>query len=222
MTCDKALWRWLPTFCNMIFARWRVESIVKLIFLTGFLILICDLYIFPLLFSNIVHSRYFSLRCTSKNESSCQELDNLFSKRHSNCVKKANRYWKEQAPKSITTSPSAMNTEINPYWSYEMAEFLGHNKQDTLDLLIMVVSVRRRHGSYLKHITKLLHRQIDQINRQGNENKKIESKVVDLIVCNPDAEIELHEEATHLSSFLDVISINRTKRSHKCCTKENW
>ena len=222
MTCDKARWRWLPAFCNMRFSRRRFESIVKLICLTGFIIIICDLYIFPLLFSNIVHSRYFSLRCTSKNESSCQELDNLFSKRHSNCVKKANRYWNAQAPKSITTSPSVKNSEINPYWSYEMAEFLDHNKQDTLDLLIMVISVRRRHGSYLKHITKLLHQQIDQINRQRNRNKKIENNVVDLIVCNPDAEIELHEEATHLSSFLDVISINRTKRSHKCCTKENW
>ena len=103
-----------------------------------------------------------------------------------------------------------------------MAEFLDHNKQDTLDLLIMVISVRRRHGSYLKHITKLLHQQTDQINHQRNRNKKIESNVVDLIVCNPDAELELHKEATHLASFLDVISINRTKRSHKCCTKENW
>ena len=137
-------------------------------------------------------------------------------------MKKANRYWNAQAPRSITVSPNAMNTEINPYWSYEMAEFLGHNKQDTLDLLIMVISVRRRHGSYLKHITKLLHQQIDKINRQRNKGKKIASSVVDLIVCNSDAELEKHEEANHLSSFLDVISINRTKRSHKCCTKETW
>ena len=222
MTCDNARWRWLPAFCTMIFVRRRSDSIVKLISLTGLIVIICDLYIFPFLFSNIVHSRYFSLRCTSKNESSCQELDNLFSKRHRNCVKKANRYWKEQAPKSITASPSAKNTEINPYWSYEMAEFLGHNKKDTLDLLIMVISVRRRHGSYLKHITKLLHQQLNQINRQRDNSKKIESSVVDLIVCNSEAELELHKEATHLSSFLDVISINRTKRSHKCCTKENW
>ena len=90
-------------------------------------------------------------------------------------MKKANRYWKGQTPKSIMTSPNAKNTEINPYWSYEMAEFLDHNKQDTLDLLIMVISVRRRHGSYLKHITKLLHQQTDQINHQRNRNKKIET-----------------------------------------------
>ena len=100
-----------------------------------------------------------------------------------------------------------------------MAEFLEYNKQDTLDLLVMIISVRRRHGSYLQHITRLLNQQIQKLNNNDRNEQKTK---VNLIICNSDAELDEHKEATHLSNFVDVMPINRTKRSHKCCPPENW
>ena len=101
-----------------------------------------------------------------------------------------------------------------------MIEFLHYNQQDTLDLLVMIVSVRRRHESYLHHTTRLLHQQIGQINSRRNKN---DDKInVDLVICNSDAEPHNHQDANDLSNFVDVITINKTKRSHKCCNKETW
>ena len=77
----------------------------------------------------------------------------------------------------------------------------------------MIVSVRRRKGSYLPHITRLLHQQIAMIN--SRKNKKNGKRDVDVIICNSDAEPTQNKEAVYLSNFIDVISINRTKRSHK-------
>ena len=84
----------------------------------------------------------------------------------------------------------------------------------------MIVSVRRRQGSYLPHITRLLHQQIAMIN--SRKNKKNGKRDVGVIICNSDAEPTQNKEAVYLSNFIDVISINRTKRSHRCCGKETW
>ena len=131
-----------------------------------------------------------------------------------NCDKKANEYWISQ-PRKL--SPKIDRTD--EYFSNRLPEFLKYNKQRNLDLLVLIITVRRRHESYLKHITKTLHQ---QTNRIAQRNKGNEKSSVDLVLCNADAELDKHREATYLSQFVDVISINRTKRSHKCCTIENW
>jgi hypothetical protein len=203
---------------DQISKMWKMGKPLRFTLFLILPILFCDWYIFPLLFSNIVHSRYFSLHCGNKNESTCNELNKLFLNRYTNCKEKGNRYWMNQ-PRKLNTK-SIVYDGLNRYWSKKMIEFLDHNKQPTLELLVMIVSVRRRKGSYLPHITRLLHQQIDIINSRKNE--KNGKRDVDVIICNSDAEPKQNKEAVYLSSFVDVISINRTKRSHRCCGKETW
>ena len=181
--------------------RWKSRTLLKLTYCFIFSIIFCDWYVFPFLFSNVVHSRYFS--CKDKNNPTCNELNELFVTRKINCDKKANKYWINQ--------PKMLDNRISNYPEY--------NKHPNLDLLVMIISVRRRQESYLQHITKVLHQQTNRINNRNKDNKK---GVVDLLICNADAELDKHQEAIYLSQFVAVISINRTRRSHKCCTKENW
>ena len=196
----------------------RCKNVIKATVLSFIIGIICDFYLFPFLFSNVVHSRYFSLRCKEENDVACKEIDALFLTRNNNCEDKASAYWKTQLRKQSTKS-STYDDELNKYWSDDMAEFLEYNKQDTLDVLVMIISVRRRHGSYLQHITRLLNQQIQKLNNNDRNEQKTK---VNLIICNSDAELDEHKEATHLSNFVDVMLINRTKRSHKCCPPENW
>ena len=193
---------------------WRPGKIARFTFAIIFTLIVCDWYLFPNLFSNVVHSRYFSLRCKSPNESACKELDQLFFTRNENCNKKANKYWMTQPTK--TNTKSVVYDGLNQYWSNKMIDFLDHNNQDTLNLLVMIISVQRRNGSYLQHITRILHQQIQKMNHKRGKTS------ANLVICNSDADLEGHKEATYLSHFIDVISINQTNRSHKCCKKENW
>ena len=191
--------------------RWKFRSLSILTYCVIFSVLFCDWYLFPFLFSNVVHSRYFSLQCKNANDSSCNELNQLFVTRKTNCDRKANEYWMSQPRKLSTKSDDG----FDEYWSHRMSQFLEYNKQRNLDLLVMIISVRRRHESYLKHITKLLHQQTNTIDTSNTGG-------VDLVICNSDAELGKHHEAVYLSQFIDVISINRTTRSHKCCSNEDW
>ena len=193
---------------------WMSRTLSRLTSFVTFFVLFCDWYLFPFLFSNVVHSRYFSLQCNNPNDSTCNELNELFATRKKSCDKKAKEYWMSQPRKLI-----AKSDKIDEYFSNSMLEFLAYNKQPNLEVLVMIISVRRRHESYLKHITKILHQ---QTNRIAKRNKGNEKDSVDLVICNADAELDDHQEAIYLSQFVDVISINRTERSHKCCTKENW
>ena len=196
----------------------RLKNVIKASILSFVIGIICDVYLFPTLFSNVVHSRYFSLRCKEQNDASCKEIDALFLTRNKNCGDRASTYWMNQPRKQRTKRP-LYDDELNRYWSDDMAEFLDYNNQDTVDLLVMIISVRRRHGSYLQHVTRLLHQQIQKIN---NRDKNMQKRKANLVICNSDAELDEHKEAMYLSNFVDVIPINRTKRSHKCCPAENW
>ena len=196
----------------------RLKNVIKASILSFVIGIICDVYLFPTLFSNVVHSRYFSLRCKEQNDASCKEIDALFLTRSKNCEDRASTYWMNQPRKQRTKRP-IYDDELNRYWSDDMAEFLDYNNQDTVDLLVMIISVRRRHGSYLQHVTRLLHQQIQKIN---NRDKNKQKRKANLVICNSDAELDEHKEAMYLSNFVDVIPINRTKRSHKCCPAENW
>ena len=196
----------------------RLKNVIKASILSFVIGIICDVYLFPTLFSNVVHSRYFSLRCKEQNDASCKEIDALFLTRNKNCEDRASTYWMNQPRKQRTKRP-LYDDELNRYWSDDMAEFLDYNNQDTVDLLVMIISVRRRHGSYLQHVTRLLHQQIQKIN---NRDKNMQKRKANLVICNSDAELDEHKEAMYLSNFVDVIPINRTKRSHKCCPAENW
>ena len=196
----------------------RLKNVIKASILSFVIGIICDVYLFPTLFSNVVHSRYFSLRCKEQNDASCKEIDALFLTRNKNCEDRASSYWMNQPRKQRTKRP-LYDDELNRYWSDDMAEFLDYNNQDTVDLLVMIISVRRRHGSYLQHVTRLLHQQIQKIN---NRDKNMQKRKANLVICNSDAELDEHKEAMYLSNFVDVIPINRTKRSHKCCSAENW
>ena len=171
-----------------------------------------------MLFQNIVHSRYFSLSCKEENDTSCMEINTLFETRNKNCETKASNYWMKQPRKEMTTV-STYDDELKQYWSPDMVKFLQYNNQETLDLLVMIISVRRRHGSYLQHNARLLQQQIEKVNSKIQNE---ESKKVDLVVCNSDAVLNEHKEALYLSDYVDMIPISKTKRSHKCCPAETW
>ena len=113
----------LKKFICQTMVRWKTGKVLRFTLFLILLILLCDWYIFPLLFSNIVHSRYFSLRCGNENEPSCNELDKLFLNRYTNCKEKANRYWINQ-PRKLNTK-STVYDGLNRYWSKQMIEFLG-------------------------------------------------------------------------------------------------
>ena len=146
------------------------------------------------------------------------EINTLFETRNKNCETKASNYWMKQPRKEMTTV-SRYDDELKQYWSPDMVKFLQYNNQETLDLLVMIISVRRRHGSYLQHNARLLHQQIEKVN---SKIRNEESKKVDLVVCNSDAVLNEHKEALYLSDYVDMIPISRTKRSHKCCSAETW
>ena len=147
------------------------------------------------------------------------ELDSLFRNRSTNCAIKANRYWISQQKER--EQGSKINHIPTQNWFENISKDIGasrHN-EDTFDLLIMVVSVRRRQGSYLLHVTRLLHEQIqDLTHRKTNDHRKN----VHLVICNSDADLEKHEDAVYLSQFVDVVQISRANRSHKCCTSQTW
>lgn len=197
--------------------RWKLRSVPTFTYCVIVSVLFCDWYLFPILFSNVVHSRYFSMQCKDKNDSTCNELNDLFATRKRSCDKIAKEYWMKQPIKLSTKRDEQYS--LKEYWSSDMAEYLEYNKQPRLDMLVMVISVRRRLESYLHHTTKLLH---NEIHKQSRGKKEGEMKNVNLVICNSDAEPEIYKEATYLSQFIDVISINRTKRSHKCCPAEDW
>jgi len=144
------------------------------------------------------------------------EINTLFETRNKNCETKASNYWMKQPRKEMTTV-STYDDELKQYWSPDMVKFLQYNNQETLDLLVMIISVRRRHGSYLQHNARLLHQQIEKVNSKIQNE---ESKKVDLVVCNSDAVLNEHKEALYLSDYVDMIPISKTKRSHKCCPAE--
>ena len=193
-------------------------NVIKATVVLIILVLFCDFLIFPILFQNVVHSRYFSLQCKNENDKSCKEINTLIQTRNKYCEIKATNYWKNQARKPIIESV-LYDDEFKRYWSPNMVEFLQYNNQETLDLLVMIISVRRRNGTYLKHNARLLHQQIEKMN---TENESAQKRKVDLVVCNSDAELNEHKEAIYLSDYIDLIAINRTKRSHKCCPAANW
>ena len=113
----------LKKFICQTMVKLKTGKVLRFTLFFILLILLCDWYIFPLLFSNIVHSRYFSLRCGNENEPSCNELDKLFLNRYTNCKEKANRYWMNQ-PRKLNTK-SIVYDGLNRYWSKQMIEFLG-------------------------------------------------------------------------------------------------
>ena len=193
---------------------WKFRTLANLAYFVIFSVLFCDWCLFPFLFSNVVHSRYFWLQCNNPSDSTCKKLNELFATRKMNCDKKANEYWTNQ-PRKL----SSKSDKTDEYFSNSIPEYLKYNKQPNLDLLVLIITVRRRHESYLKHITKILHQQTNRIAQRNNGNEK---SSVDLVICNADAEPDKHQEAIYLSQFIDAISINRIKRSHKCCTIENW
>ena len=196
----------------------RCKNVIKAIIFSFVVVILCDFCLFPILFHNVVHSRYFSFPCKNENDTSCKAIDALFQTRNKNCETKSNKYWMAQSRK-LSTKSSNYDDELKRYWSPGMLEFLHYNNQDTLDLLVMIITVRRRHGSYLQHNAKLLHQQIDKLNRKGEYEQK---RRADIVVCNSDAQVHEHKEAEYLSDYIDVIPINKTKRSHKCCSPQNW
>ena len=123
----------------------KIGNVAKLTVCVLSATIFCDWFLFPMLFSNIVHSRYFSLQCNNSSDSSCIEVNKIFWSRNINCKVKANEYWMNQKKKIIRKN--VMYGELNHYWSNEMIDFLHYNKQNTLDLLVMIVSVRRKHES---------------------------------------------------------------------------
>ena len=122
-TCGRDKFNCGSVFSCQTMVRWKTEKVLRFTLFLILLILLCDWYIFPLLFSNIVHSRYFSLRCGNENEPSCNELDKLFLNRYTNCKEKAKRYWINQ-PRKLNTK-SIVYDGLNRYWSKQMIEFLG-------------------------------------------------------------------------------------------------
>ena len=72
----------------------RKKFMNKNILLPGLILFViaifCDRILFPKLFPNVVHSRYFSLQGHDK------QLDSLFLARNRNCALKAISYWKSR------------------------------------------------------------------------------------------------------------------------------
>ena len=158
------------------------------------------------------------MSCKEENDTSCMEINALIETRNKNCETKASNYWINQPRKEMTTV-STYDDELKMYWSSDMVKFLKYNNQETLDLLVMIISVRRRHGRYLQHNARLLHKQIQEVNsEERNEGRK----KVELVVCNSDAVLNEHKEAVYLSDYIDTIPISRIERSHKCCPAETW
>ena len=146
-------------------------NVIKATVVLIILVLFCDFLIFPILFQNIIHSRYFSLKCKSDNDSACKDINVLIQTRNKNCEKKASNYWMSQARKESTQN-SFHDDKFKRYWSPDMEEFLHYNNQETLELLVMMISVRRRNGSYLQHNARLLNQQIEIINNDDKNPHK--------------------------------------------------
>ena len=211
----------------VVYKMWTYRKKVrnKKIVISGLIVfaiaIFCDRILFPKVFHNVVHSRYFSLQGDDK------QLDSLFLTRNRNCALKAISYWKSRERPTNFESRNLNNIEDSEgkgiYMNAETRtvaySHFTKTQKHNFELLIMVISVRRSNEKYLLHVAKRLNQQVEQYNNDYKGNK---GRHVKLAICNSHADVEEHKNATYLSQFIDVISINRESRSHKCCTKENW
>ena len=178
--------------------------ICRIIFVFVLVVSFCDIILFPYLFADIIHSRYFSYPCNDEIAKSCIDLEDIFLRRRNSCDVKAKAYWTSMEPYDHKLKPPAKTRNASSY--------INHTD---LDLLVMIITIRRRGQGYLKHIAKLLNQQIIAVNNQSNIN-------VHLVICNADAELTSHRDAIYLSNYVDTIAINNTERSHKCCKRNKW
>ena len=161
--------------------RLKVKVILLNVALALFVAILSHFVIFPVVFKSSAHSQYFS-------ELKGAKVKQFYENRSASCNKKAESFWDH------LDRPLVVGSSTNP---------------STTQLLVMMISVKRKNIEFVKHTSKQYFQQVSKIGEKAAFS-----------LCNSEAHPQHHTFAQSLTGL--VAPINCSDRSHHCFDDQSW